>query len=41
VIANNELSLQKAYDDFCDEVMKVNKLNKKLFNKLTREEQFG
>jgi hypothetical protein len=38
VIVDNELSLQKAYDDFCDEVMKVKKLNKKLFNKLIREE---
>jgi hypothetical protein len=34
VITYHELSLQEAYKDLC-EVVKVKKLNKKLFNKLT------
>jgi hypothetical protein len=34
VIIDLELSLYKAYDDLCKELVKVKKVNKKLFNKL-------
>jgi len=34
VIIDLELSLYEAYDDLCEELVKVKKVNKKLFNKL-------
>lgn len=34
-ITDHELSLQEAYDDLCEEVMKIKKLNKKLYRNLT------
>ena len=38
IIADYELSLHEAYDNLCEEVMKVKKLSKKLINKLTNME---
>ena len=34
VIIDLELSLYEAYEDLCEELVKVKKVNKKLFNKL-------
>jgi len=34
IIINHELSLHEAYVDLCKKLVKVKKLNKKLFNKL-------
>ena len=38
VVDDHELSLQEAYNDVCEEVIKLKKLNKKLYKKFTNME---